>query len=78
MYYLKAVQAKQFEKTYWKLQILHTILRLPTGIFYTQGVKANVIFFDNKPEANHGQQEIWVYDFRTNIHHSLQEKSLKT
>jgi type I restriction enzyme M protein len=57
---------------------LHTILRLPTGIFYAQGVKANVIFFDNKPASKDPlTREIWVYDYRTNIHHTLKKNSLK-
>ena len=57
---------------------LHTILRLPTGIFYAQGVKANVIFFDNKPaDKNPWTKEIWVYDYRTNIHHTLKKNPLK-
>jgi len=57
---------------------LHTILRLPTGIFYAQGVKANVIFFDNKPAAKDPwTKEIWVYDYRTNIHHTLKKNPLK-
>ena len=57
---------------------LHTILRLPTGIFYAQGVKANVIFFDNKPASkNPWTKEIWVYDYRTNIHHTLKKNPLK-
>ncbi len=48
---------------------LHTILRLPTGIFYAQGVKANVIFFENKPASKEPwTREVWYYDFRTNIH----------
>lgn len=48
---------------------LHTILRLPTGIFYKPGVKANVIFFDNCPSSPITQtKEVWIYDFRTNIH----------
>ncbi len=53
---------------------LHTILRLPTGIFYKPGVKANVIFFDKRP-ANPDMQtkEIWIYDFRTNIHFTLKQ-----
>lgn len=53
---------------------LHTILRLPTGIFYKPGVKANVIFFDKK-SANPDIQtkEIWIYDFRTNIHFTLKQ-----
>lgn len=57
---------------------LHTILRLPTGIFYKQGVKANVIFFDNKPASDKPQtKEVWVYDFRTNIHFTLKKNPLK-
>ena len=51
---------------------LHTILRLPTGIFYKPGVKANVIFFDKCPASPDVQtKEIWIYDFRTNIHFTL-------
>lgn len=57
---------------------LHTILRLPTGIFYAQGVKANVIFFDNKPSAKEAwTKEVWVYDYRTNIHHTLKKNPLR-
>lgn len=57
---------------------LHTILRLPTGIFYKPGVKANVLFFDNKPAAKHPwTKEIWIYDFRTNIHFTLKKNPLK-
>ena len=53
---------------------LHTILRLPTGIFYKPGVKANVIFFDKRPaSANMQTREVWVYDFRTNIHFTLKQ-----
>lgn len=56
---------------------LHTILRLPTGIFYAQGVKANVIFFDNKPASKDPwTKEVWVYDLRTNNHFTLKEKKL--
>jgi type I restriction enzyme M protein len=56
---------------------LHTILRLPTGIFYAQGVKANVVFFDNKPaNKKPWTKEIWVYDYRTNIHHTLKKNPL--
>ena len=52
---------------------LHTILRLPTGIFYAQGVKANVIFFDKYPplDQGHRTQDIWIYDLRTNLNFSL-------
>ncbi|KON75906.1 DNA methyltransferase [Leptospira kirschneri serovar Pomona] len=57
---------------------LHTILRLPTGIFYAHGVKANVLFFDAKPAAKeHQTKEIWFYDYRTNIHHTLKKNPLK-
>ncbi len=57
---------------------LHTILRLPTGLFYAQGVKANVIFFDNKPASkNAWTKEVWIYDFRTNQHFTLKTQQLK-
>lgn len=53
---------------------LHTILRLPTGIFYKPGVKANVIFFDKRPASPEMQtKEVWIYDFRTNIHFTLKQ-----
>jgi type I restriction enzyme M protein len=56
---------------------LHTILRLPTGIFYAQGVKANIIFFDNCVAApSHQTKEVWIYDYRTNIHHTLKRNPL--
>lgn len=57
---------------------LHTILRLPTGIFYAQGVKANVIFFEKHPplEKGHRTQDVWVYDLRTNMNLTLVENSL--
>lgn len=56
---------------------LHTILRLPTGIFYAQGVKANVIFFDNRPASPDWQtREIWIYDYRTGVHHTLKQKPM--
>ena len=57
---------------------LHTILRLPTGIFYAQGVKANVLFFDNRPASKTAAtKEVWYYDYRTNIHHTLKRKPLR-
>jgi type I restriction enzyme M protein len=57
---------------------LHTILRLPTGIFYKPGVKANVLFFDNRPGAKEAwTKEVWIYDYRTNIHHTLKKKPMK-
>ena len=58
---------------------LHTMLRLPTGIFYAQGVKANVLFFDKKP-ARPGipwTQRLWVYDLRTNKHFTLKQNPLR-
>jgi len=57
---------------------LHTILRLPTGIFYAQGVKANVIFFDNRAASpSHQTKEVWIYDYRTGIHHTLKKNPLR-
>ena len=57
---------------------LHTILRLPTGIFYANGVKANVVFFDNaaRDEKVH-TKGIWFYDLRTNKHFTLKTRTLK-
>ena len=56
---------------------LHTILRLPTGIFYKPGVKANVLFFDKRPASPERQtKEIWIYDLRTNIHFTLKQHPL--
>jgi type I restriction enzyme M protein len=46
---------------------LHTILRLPTGIFYAQGVKTNVLFFRRGAAASNNTQAVWVYDLRTNM-----------
>lgn len=55
----------------------HTLLRLPTGIWYSPGVKANVLFFDKKPASKDAQtRELWVYDYRTNIHKTLKTKPL--
>jgi type I restriction enzyme M protein len=57
---------------------LHTILRLPTGIFYAQGVKANVVFFDRKrASAEPWTAETWIYDLRTNKHFTLKTKQLR-
>jgi len=56
---------------------LHTMLRLPTGIFYAQGVKANVLFFDKKPAAERPWTErLWIYDLRTNQHFTLKQNPL--
>jgi type I restriction enzyme M protein len=57
---------------------LHTILRLPTGVFYAQGVKANVIFFENKPASKDPwTKEVWFYDFRTNIHFTKKKNPMR-
>ncbi|MGY1748830.1 N-6 DNA methylase [Modestobacter sp. SYSU DS0511] len=56
----------------------HTMLRLPTGIFYAQGVKANVLFFDKKPASERPWTErLWVYDLRTNQHFTLKQNQLR-
>lgn len=46
---------------------LHTILRLPTGIFYAQGVKTNVLFFERGKTDTDNTKEVWVYDLRANM-----------
>ncbi|WP_245562746.1 class I SAM-dependent DNA methyltransferase [Nocardia araoensis] len=57
---------------------LHTILRLPTGIFYAQNVNANVLFFDKKPAAEEPwTSRLWVYDLRTNQHFTLKQNPLR-
>jgi type I restriction enzyme M protein len=56
----------------------HTLLRLPTGVFYAQGVKANVLFFDRKPASEKPWTDrLWIYDLRTNMHFTLKENPLK-
>ena len=56
---------------------VHTLLRLPTGIFYAQGVKANVLFFDRKPGSDTPwTKELWIYDLRTNKHFTLKANPL--
>lgn len=57
---------------------LHTVLRLPTGVFYAQGVKANILFFDKKPASERPWTErLWVYDLRTNKHFTLKQSPLR-
>ena len=57
---------------------MHTLLRLPTGIFYAQGVKANVLFFDRKPASEKPwTKKLWIYDLRTNKHFTLKTNPLK-
>jgi type I restriction enzyme M protein len=53
-------------------------LRLPTGLFYAQGVKANVLFFDRKPASETPwTKKLWIYDLRTNQHFTLKTNPLK-
>lgn len=56
---------------------VHTLLRLPTGLFYAQGVKANVLFFDANQVAKTSARRLWIYDLRTNMHFTLRTKSLR-
>ena len=57
---------------------VHTLLRLPTGIFYAQGVKANVLFFDAKPKDGKTHTKgVWIYDLRTNKHFTLKTRQIK-
>jgi len=56
---------------------VHTLLRLPTGLFYAQGVKANVLFFDKKPASETPwTKQLWIYDLRTNKHFTLKTNPL--
>ena len=67
------VRRKLLETTH-----LHTILRLPAGIFYAASVKTNVLFFDNKPFSKKPwTKEVWFYDYRTNIHHTFKNNPLQ-
>jgi type I restriction enzyme M protein len=57
---------------------VHTLLRLPTGLFYAQGVKANVLFFDKKPASQTPwTKTLWIYDLRTNKHFTLKTNPLR-
>jgi type I restriction enzyme M protein len=57
---------------------VHTLLRLPTGIFYAQGVKANVLFFDRRVASEKPwTKKLWIYDFRTNEHFTLKTNPLR-
>lgn len=69
---ISAVQPMEFQFNF------HTLLRLPTGIWYSPGVKANVLFFDKKPAAKEPWTKgLWVYDYRTNVHCTLKTKLLQ-
>jgi len=73
----RAGQVRRVRRKLLETTDLHTILRLPTGVFYAQGVKANVIFFDNKPAAKEPwTKEVWYYDLRTNSHFTLKTNPL--
>lgn len=68
---------EEVRKQLMKTAELHTILRLPTGVFYAHGVKANVLFFKNKPASKDAwTKEIWFYDYRTNVHHTLKKEPM--
>jgi type I restriction enzyme M protein len=57
---------------------VHTLLRLPTGMWYSPGVKANVLFFDKKPGREEAwTRELWDYDLRTNTHFTLKKDPLR-
>jgi type I restriction enzyme M protein len=57
---------------------VHTLLRLPTGVFYAQGVKANVLFFDKRPASETPwTRQLWIYDLRTNKHFTLKTNPLQ-
>lgn len=66
---------EEIRKQLLKTTELHTILRLPTGIFYAPGVKANVLFFKNKAASKEAwTKDVWFYDYRTNIHHTPKKR----
>lgn len=57
---------------------VHTLLRLPPGIFYAQGIKTNVLFFERRsPSRKAATEKLWVYDLRTNMHFTLRTKRLE-
>ena len=69
---------EKVRQTLLKTCDVHTLLRLPTGIFYAQGVKANVLFFDRKPPREEPwTSKLWVYDLRTNKHFTQKTSTLK-
>jgi type I restriction enzyme M protein len=56
---------------------VHTLLRLPTGIFYAQGVKADALSFDRKPGSDsRWTKDLWIYDLRMNKHFTLKTNPL--
>jgi type I restriction enzyme M protein len=69
--------------TTWAASLLeevdfHTLVRQPTGIFYSQGVKANVLFFDRAaPGSGFATTALWIYDLRTNQRFTLRERPLR-
>ena len=74
----RAEPARRSGRSCWTTRTCTTILRLPTGVFYAQGVKANVIFFDNREASpDPWTKQVWYYDYRTNIHHTLKKKPMR-
>jgi len=68
---------EEVRKQLIKTTELHTILRLPIGIFYAPCVKANVLFFSNKPASKEAwTKDIWFYDYRTKIHHTPKKRTM--
>jgi type I restriction enzyme M protein len=74
---LEGGAGETIRRTLLKQADVHTLLHLPTGIFYAQGVKANVLFFDRKPaQEKPWTTKLWIYDLRTNLHFTLKENTL--
>ena len=76
--YLKEGRGETVRKKLLHECDVHTLLRLPTGIFYAQGVKANVLFFDRRPASETAWTEkLWIYDLRTNRRFTLKTKQMR-
>ena len=74
---LRAVRGNSFDVGCWPIVMSTPLLRLPTGIFYRPGVKANVLFFDKRPASETPwTRNVWVYDLRTNQHFTLKTNPL--
>jgi type I restriction enzyme M protein len=72
-------QAKKIRRALLERCEVHTLLRLPTGIWYSPGVKVNVLFFDKKPAAKApATKEVWVYDLRSDRSFSLKQKPIRS
>jgi type I restriction enzyme M protein len=64
---LRTTSANGCARGSWTFCSLHTILRLPTGIFYAQGVKTNVLFFQRGKTDKANTKAVWIYDMRANM-----------